>query len=324
MQKHIIFILQSDVVGVRAMKKILISFLCIILLGLSGCSTQSSQKNVQVRIPTLKNNEIYLVKHHELITYDMQQKRDTYFSVRKDQYSYYSFGGDSSLYTAGDAEELGFAVFDITEKEVKEIKKMPDNEDLLPLAYDVQEDQYFFVNGKTSDVSEYKKTGLMDENVIVQYDGSTWRELKNTKIENHNILTGVFFDGFLYYVVVDTLNADNQLDLYRINIRGNDLHPHIVRTNLYSDILLSYNGALLLEEKEEIVKYGEHNFPCLTSEDCWIIESRGLFLSLTNNGTLRIYDIVSGAVLATLPDFLTYRMKNDKLIIYCDGVVKEY
>ncbi|MBP3222371.1 MAG: hypothetical protein J6M18_00380 [Actinomycetaceae bacterium] len=314
-------------VSMRTVKIFWIFCLLVASLVVNSCTShvsQDVQETVGVRIPVLKANEIYVFKNNDLIAYDVITKRETSFLDRNNQYFYYFFDGDSDFYTAGDSDELGFVVYSITKKEITEIKKMHDNEYIFPLARDANSFLYFFAQGTTSDVMNYREKGIMDENVIVVYDGFTWRELKNTRVDRHNILTGKLIGKQLYYSVANPLDADSQIDLYCVDISNDMAQPQLVRENLLSDLLLSYKGQLLLEEKEGNIRYGDHVFPCLTSDFCWVVESKGLFLSVMQDGTLKVFDIETGDVVDNVPSFLSFRVKDEKLIVYCDGEMKEY
>ncbi|MFD9626236.1 hypothetical protein [Peribacillus muralis] len=262
-----------------------------------------------------KMEEIYVLDYwdQKLKVYN----QDTYKFIRywKDTENefQYNFKEYSDVLTSGNSIKNNFSIIRYTEKGVRTLLKLPENEALFPLTIDDKDNMYFCRIYYNDDKTEKKR-------VISKYNE------KNNQLDDLAIDVGKLMDVSVIKkkIFFTSYNEKKQKhDLYESNLTERN-KIELIKNNLDGSEIYNINEELYLKSSEgKLVSNKKKEYP--SAEITIVYKDWLLFLDVKENSSqnLRIYSTNNKRYVYKIKNLKGYNLNGYTLTIFKDDFMKK-
>jgi hypothetical protein len=261
-----------------------------------------------VRVPERSVDQIYVFApwDQQLTTYD-PGGGGVVDTSGGGQFYYYGFPTDSSLYTMGDTDALGFVVVDVQPTRVRTVAVAAPDEAIFPLATDGS--RAFFT------VYTYGERGVESGRRIVRLTGNGEFETYATFAGMTELVDrGVLIGDLLYYSVYNVERDEHAV--FSISADEPGATPVLVRSALESGELYAVADTLLTSDGTTITG-GDHRYECAAM--CWFYEEPAVMVRITAEASelvLSVIDWRTNLLLERVPGIVGFDMEGAQLTAY--------
>lgn len=297
------------------MKKVIQIVICIVFLGLMGCSNKDIKEvsNDYDWLPSVKNKD-------EILLYDKYDQRIVTYNKRNhniveknttQNYMQFEFNDlQAKIYTSGHSIKNHYKIIEKDNQTIKILVEMNENEAIFPLAYQNEENMYFLK-------STYDTTGkeIYEKRIICQFEpkSKTLKEIQSTK--GLRISDGVVSNGLLYFTVY--IEANDKYELYVLNI--NDVNDvKLIDAELESGEIYSYNHDLWVSDKSTIYNYKDNSIQFTKKTRNYFYLNQLFQIDINNEGDLRltIIDISEKNNKSTFDNVVDVQVDDNEINVY--------
>ncbi|MGL5972623.1 MAG: hypothetical protein ACRCZK_02740 [Oscillospiraceae bacterium] len=288
-------------------KKLLTFFLLIFLL--TSCNNKS------IKDKPLDNSELIYINNSGKIVYYNPTDNTVinYFESTKKlpMVTEYDFDLRSNYYTSGSSIKNEFKLLNLKDNDVKVLYQDYDNGIIFITGY--KDNKVYFVSSKAKYIK--KEDYYKDEYTQISVFDTETKEVnvfENTKGEN--LLPGTLNGDYLYYT--DYIEADDKLNLYKLDVSDLNNKPVLVEEGLSSSRLFFYKDSLLKINDDKL--YVDENNYFDIHPNMYLDEKTGTLIKLYQgknpNNSLRVIDIERMNVLYDIEDILSVTINENDVL----------
>lgn len=318
------------------MKRFLVLTCSVLLLGLTGCTSQDNVTETETNeatedsteadtsakpdntdsLPATKSEDEILLfdrLYQQIVRYNKDTNAvDNDIEQISSQYAFNSL--DSNIYTSVSEDQSKFKIIRVNDNNSELLFESNDNEILLPLTYEDEENMYI-LKSTTKDGQE-----LFEERVICKFNAKTKQleELPATK--GFSTCSAVVISDDLYFTVNDNVDVDNDgtneyFELYKLNLTTNE-KPELVDDKLKSYDLYSYEDKLWVSDPENIYDYSDDRNTFSKQYLNYFSDNYLFQVNIEEDMTLTILDTKTKEVVKTFDKTVDFKVKDNNVTVY--------